>query len=256
MSARISVVTTAVNRPEVLRQTLTSVLEQSDLLALGERIEWLFHVDCVPGIPDADAAFQETVALCQSMAAHVRRVHVVQQSPATGPSAAITRLLGHVTGQVVFFLEDDWLCHPELDTGERFSLARMLPVLDEHAYINFRGRRGKVSMQPCLMRAANFLETMAGLQPGISAEDQWIANWAERYAADNATWSFHPDPPTYFSDLGHPWMRQNGLRKWARRQRYGQPITYNIATTHQDPGYTHRLQGRTVDVFASLKQGD
>jgi hypothetical protein len=242
----ISLVTTAVNRPEILRDMLDTLRHNSDVWALD--VEWVVHVDCVEQLPDAEARFERTLALCGEMKGHFP-VSLSSRRPARGPAAAIEAMRPRIRGQTVLFVEDDWWCHPELATRERLSVRSEVERMRErdHAYRTLAGQTNIPSFSPGLIRTDAFLALTEDLDPRIDAEVQFIRRWHTAQKADPTRWRIAPGAPRYFQDLGRAWQRANGLVKWPRPERLVGPTTYGV--TEADPT-VEKDTDRTVPEFA------
>lgn len=219
----ISIVTTAVNRPKVAHQMIQSLFDNSNVLSMD--CEWLVNVDRVKNIERSAEDFYLTVDTFRAISAWIP-VLVLPQWNGGGQGNGLNRLRPRVRGDVVFYLEDDWLCRPEDTTGEKLDLRKISQRLEKYAFTTLRGRKGKPSMQPNMMRRENFLGATEGIRPDVDCEHQYMHNWAAAFAKDPEGWAIHPAHDTYFEDLGLDWRAEHSLHKWKRMQHYHSPVTY------------------------------
>lgn len=223
----LTVVTTGINRPEILADTLDTLFANSDLLELDA--EWVVNIDFVPSLPEAEAELERTLALCGRTSARLP-VSVSSCRPAGGPAAAIRALTGRIRGRVVLFLEDDWWCHPELETGARLSLRDKIDRMQAggYAFATLAGQRNIPSLSPGLFRATRFAEITGNLDPNRDAEVQVLRRWHRAQLELPKDWTIDPETPRFFKDLGRDWQRTHGLRKWDRPQRLARATTYGV----------------------------
>lgn len=241
----LTVVTTGINRPEILADTLDTLFANSDLLELDA--EWVVNIDFVPSLPEAEAELERTLALCGRTSARLP-VSVSSGRPAGGPAAAIQALTPRIRGRVVLFLEDDWWCHPELETGARLSLRDKIDRFDVggYAYATLAGQRNIPSLSPGLFRATCFAEITQDLDPNQDAEVQVLRRWHRAQLDLPEAWTIDPETPRYFKDLGRAWQRSHGLRKWDRPQRLARPTTYGV---HEHDASAPQQESAEVPVF-------
>jgi glycosyltransferase involved in cell wall biosynthesis len=223
--AKISIITTAINRPAILQRTIESLLENADLHTFD--CEWIVHVDLIKKLPLAQQAFDETIALCRSYNNRFK-VTVIPNLEAQGPSAAIIRIKHKITSSIVFYLEDDWVCGPEVFSKNRFSTAYFLDRLETYAYATCAARLERCSFNPCFMRFLNFNLATLNLDVNVDAERQANRIWTANAKRSPPDWRFDPTSLKYFTDIGREWIKNTPLIKWNMDKRYATPTTYNV----------------------------
>ena len=220
----ISIVTTAINRPEIIKRTMDSFIANTNFTKF--ECKWIVNVDYVAKLDNADNRFEEALALCQSYSKFFK-VNVIKHRPSLGPANAVIACNKYLEGDVVFYLEDDWDCHVEKRTKEKLDVKDYLERLKLFPYSTCAGRMNQLSLNPCFMRRFNYELSCRHLVISEDAEFQMQRVWYREKAGFPDQWAFDPREKKYFSDSGRPWIKTTKLVKWDRMKRYSSPIAYS-----------------------------
>lgn len=220
-------------RPDLLKATLDSFAARVFAhLPVGRVVA---NIDPIFGGPEALAA-----------CAAIIRGHfpdaVIFAPETPGFAAAVKRVWGATTGDLVFHLEDDWVAlrdmGPELvdvlkdrrvmqvsfHTADRnWDLTRKGPLHRRNDYFRVLGLKlprftsfPKFSTSPSILRG-DFARGCADLfDPAFDPEKQFYSavNPAlERYVGGYQNYIWSPDGAPVIRDLGREWARQHGIRK-------------------------------------------
>ena len=225
----ISIITTAINRPTILQQTMDSLFANSDILK--HQVQWIIHIDYIAHL--GRESLNETVALCNSYKSKLPVIQVLRERP-QGPAQAINECARFVKGETIFYLEDDWLCHHGRGTAtkkavdDKLEIGYFLDRLKTYAYCTLAARLERCSFNPCLIRSAHYLRVTKDLDIKTDAEMQAQHRWMAEEKTLKKQWLFDPEPKKYFSDLGREWLETTQLKKWDMKKRYNKPVTYTI----------------------------
>lgn len=220
----ISIVTTAINRPEIIKRTMDGLLENTNFAKFD--CKWIVNVDFVAKLDNAEQRYEQALALCKSYDKFFK-VLVIRHRPALGPANAVIACNRHLEGDVIFYLEDDWDCHVEKKTKEKLDVNDYLERLKQYPYSTCAGRMNQLSLNPCFMRRFNYEHSCAHLVITEDAEFQMQKVWYRERAGFPNEWAFDPREKKYFSDSGRPWIKTTSLTKWDRMKKYNTPVTYS-----------------------------
>lgn len=221
----ISILTTAINRPEIIQQTMDSLIEQTDFVKYECR--WIVNIDRIANLPNAEERFKKAIKLCKSYKKYFETIVLPNRDP-KGAGGAINRIRPYIKGDVVFYLEDDWLCHPDCVTKKQLEVGDFLERLKDYSYATCSHRMEQCSFNPCFIRTCNWLLVTKQIELQVDAEAQVARFWRALRKREPKNWQFDPRVCRYFKDIGRTWIKDTPLRKWERGQRYMVPITYNV----------------------------
>lgn len=211
----------------IVKKTLDSLLENTDLAKYD--CEWIVNIDLIKKLPLAQKAFDQTIAICESYRNKLK-VITLPNLEAKGPANAILRIKPKITSSILFYLEDDWVCHLEKRLKAKFETGYFLERLETFAYVTCAGRLERCSFNPCFMRYLNFNLATLNLDINVDAERQTNRKWLAQIKKAPEEWKFDPIDLKYFSDIGREWIKETPLVKWNMDKRYSVGTTYNIDT--------------------------
>lgn len=220
----ICVITTAINRPDLLKQTIDSLHQNSDILNFP--VHWLCHIDHIAHL--GRDPFIKTIELANSYK-DKWPVQVITREKPEGPSRAIMDCLPYIPNKckTIFYLEDDWLCHKERN-GEKMSVGYFLERLEKYSYSTCAARLERCSFNPSFIRRWQFQHVVTDLEVNCDAEMQAQRRWQNQAKINPSDWAFDPTSKKYFTDIGREWLEKTKLKKWAMNQRYDKPLTYEV----------------------------
>lgn len=221
----ISILTTAINRPAIIQQTMDSLIEHTDFTK--HECRWIVNIDRIEALPDAENEFRKAIKLCKSYKDHFDTVVLPNRNP-QGAGGAINRIRPHIKGETIFYLEDDWLCFRDRATNSVLEVAEFLDRLKKFSYCTCAKRMNQCSFNPCFIRADCWKFVTKRLELQVDAEAQVARYWNSLRKQKPKDWAFDPREIRRFKDIGRQWIQKKPLKKWDRGQRYKVPTTYNI----------------------------
>ena len=202
---------------------MDSLLENSNFLEAD--VEWIVNIDRIEILRNADQDFEKTVALAKRYQKFFP-VTVLSCYEAKGHAGALLNLMAHQQGDFIFYLEDDWLCHPELRTQKKLDVFDFLQRMETYSYATCAMRMEQCSFNPCFIRAHNFDLVTRDIVSTTDAEVQVHRAWMLYKKKDPINWAFDPLKQSFFSDIGRLWMKKQPIIKWRRSHRYENRVTY------------------------------
>lgn len=221
----ITILTTAINRPEIIQRTMDSLIENTDFAKHDCR--WVVHIDKIEGLPEAEEKFRAAVQLCRSYEDHFETIVIPNRKP-EGAGGAINRMRRHIKGEAIFYLEDDWLCFRDRQTNSPLELKDFLQRLKKYSYCTCAKRMNQCSFNPCFIRADCWKYVTKQIELQVDAEAQVARYWNSLRKKDPKKWAFDPREIRRFKDIGRLWIKDTPLKKWDRGERYLVPATYNV----------------------------